>query len=134
MSPQHFARRRALTALPSRAGLVLKPQHYAEVLAASPRIGFFEVHAENYMGAGGPPHRMLERIRARYPISVHGVGLSIGGDQPLDRIHLGRLKHLLARYAPAAFSEHLAWSSHDAVFLNDLLPVPYERHTLNRVC
>jgi uncharacterized protein len=126
--------RRAVTGLPARAGVGLKPQHCAEIIETSPRIGFFEIHAENYMGAGGPPHRMLERIRARYPISVHGVGLSIGGDQPLDSIHLGRVKRLVDRYAPAAFSEHLAWSTHDAVFLNDLLPVPYERHTLNRVC
>lgn len=134
MSSPPFASHRVLTALPPRAGLGLKPQHYAEILQDSPRIGFFEVHAENYMGAGGPPHRSLERIRARYPLSVHGVGLSIGGDLPLDRAHLGRLKRLLERYAPASFSEHLAWSSHDALFLNDLLPVPYERQTLTRVC
>ena len=132
--PPPFAYHRALTALPARAGLGLKPQHYAEILESSPRVGFFEIHAENYMGAGGPPHRYLERVRARYPLSVHGVGLSIGGDQPLDRTHLGRLKRLIERYAPASFSEHLAWSSHDALFLNDLLPVPYEHQTLNRVC
>jgi uncharacterized protein (UPF0276 family) len=112
----------------------LKPQHYAEILETWPCIGFFEVHAENYMGAGGSPHRYLEQIRARYPLSVHGVGLSIGGDLPLDRDHLGRLNRLIERYEPASFSEHLAWSTHDAVFLNDLLPVPYERDTLNRVC
>jgi len=134
MSSPDYARHRALTALPARAGVGLKPQHYAEIIETSPRIGFFEVHAENYMGAGGPPHRHLERIRARYPLSVHGVGLSIGGDLPLDQVHMARLKRLVDRYAPASFSEHLAWSSHDAVFLNDLLPVPYERQTLNRVC
>jgi uncharacterized protein len=134
MSSPYLARHRALTALPPRAGVGLKPQHYAEIIETSPRIGFFEVHAENYMGAGGPPHRHLERIRARYPLSVHGVGLSIGGDLPLNQVHLARLKRLVDRYAPASFSEHLAWSSHDALFLNDLLPVPYERQTLNRVC
>ena len=134
MNAPFCLQRRALTGLPARAGVGLKLQHCAEIMETSPRIGFFEIHAENYMGAGGPLHRMLERIRARYPLSVHGVGLSIGGDQPLDRVHLGRLKRLIDRYAPAAFSEHLAWSSHEAVFLNDLLPVPYERHTLNRVC
>jgi uncharacterized protein len=122
------------TTLPARAGLGLKPQHYAEILEAWPNVGFFEVHAENYMGAGGPPHRYLERIRARNALSVHGVGLSIGGDQPLDQVHLERLKWLIERYAPASFSEHLAWSSHDGVFLNDLLPVAYERQALNRVC
>jgi uncharacterized protein len=134
MSSPDFTRARALTALPARAGVGLKPQHYAEIIETSPRIGFFEVHAENYMGAGGPPHRHLERIRARYPLSIHGVGLSIGGDLPLNQVHLARLKRLVDRYAPASFSEHLAWSSHDALFLNDLLPVPYERQTLNRVC
>jgi uncharacterized protein len=133
MSSSFFATRSA-SALPAQAGLGLKPQHYREILETSPAVGFFEVHAENYMGAGGPPHRHLERICARYPLSVHGVGLSIGGDLPLDRVHLARLKRLVDRYAPASFSEHLAWSSHEALFLNDLLPVPYERQTLNRVC
>ena len=123
-----------ISVLPARAGLGLKPQHYREVLETSPPVGFFEVHAENYMGAGGPPHRYLEQIRARYPLSVHGVGLSIGGDQPLDRTHLARLYRLIERYEPESFSEHLAWSTHDTVFLNDLLPVPYDRPTLRRVC
>jgi len=123
-----------ISVLPARAGLGLKPQHYREVLETSPPVGFFEVHAENYMGAGGPPHRYLEQIRARYPLSVHGVGLSIGGDQPLDRTHLARLCRLIERYGPESFSEHLAWSTHETVFLNDLLPVPYDRPTLRRVC
>jgi uncharacterized protein len=122
------------TTLSARAGLGLKPQHYREILETSPDLGFFEVHAENYMGAGGPPHRYLEQIRERYPLSVHGVGLSIGGDQPLDRVHLDRLRRLLERYAPESFSEHLAWSSHETSFLNDLLPVPYTSRALNRVC
>jgi uncharacterized protein (UPF0276 family) len=120
--------------LPARAGLGLKPQHYREILETLPLVGFFEVHAENYMGDGGLPHRYLEQIRARYPLSVHGVGLSIGGDQPLDRVHLGRLRRLIDRYEPESFSEHLAWSTHDTVFLNDLLPVPYDAPTLRRVC
>ena len=80
-------------------------------------VDFFEIHAENYMGAGGPPHHLLTRIRADYPISIHGVGLSIGGAQPLDRDHLAQLKSLIGRYQPALFSEHLAWSAHDGVFL-----------------
>jgi len=125
---------RSASALPAQAGLGLKPQHYREILETSPDLGFFEVHAENYMGAGGPPHRYLERIRERYPLSLHGVGLSIGGDQPLDRRHLDRLRGLAERYAPASFSEHLAWSSHEDVFLNDLLPVPYTGRALRRVC
>jgi uncharacterized protein (UPF0276 family) len=85
------------------------------------------------MGAGGPPHRYLSAIRERYPLSLHGVGLSIGGAKPLDKEHLGRLKQLEQRYRPGLFSEHLAWSSHDTVFLSDLLPVPYDEETLSRV-
>lgn len=115
------------------AGAGLKPEHYRTLLDTSPDIGFFEVHAENYMGAGGPPHRYLSAIRERYPLSVHGVGLSIGADRPLARDHLRRLKGLVDRYRPGLVSEHLAWSTHDAGFLNDLLPVPYTRQTLLRV-
>ena len=85
------------------------------------------------MGAGGPPHRYLTAIRERYPLSLHGVGLSIGADRPLDREHLLRLKSLNERYEPGLFSEHLAWSTHDATYLNDLLPVPYTEETLTRV-
>jgi len=96
-------------------------------------MGFFEVHAENYMGAGGPPHAQLTAIRERYPLSLHGVGLSIGAARPLDRDHLARLKALNERYQPESFSEHLAWSSHGEVFLNDLLPVPYTPETLARI-
>lgn len=121
------------TAMPKRAGVGLKAEHYRMILETSPDIGFFEVHAENYMGAGGPPHRYLQAVRERYPLSLHGVGLSVGADRPLDRDHLARLKLLIDRYAPALFSEHLAWSSHDVGFLNDLLPLPYTDETLARV-
>ncbi|WP_454827138.1 MNIO family bufferin maturase [Paraburkholderia xenovorans] len=116
-----------------RAGVGLKAEHYRTILESQPDIGFFEVHAENYMGAGGPPHRFLSAIRESYPLSLHGVGLSIGADRPLDRDHLQRLKELIARYSPALFSEHLAWSSHDCGFLNDLLPVPYTAESLTRI-
>ncbi len=119
--------------LPPRAGLGLKPEHYADILGPDPDIGFFEVHAENYMGDGGPPHRYLAAIRERYALSLHGVGLSIGGADPLDKAHLGRLKRLVDRYQPQSFSEHLAWSTHDGDYLNDLLPVPYTPQTLARV-
>ena len=119
--------------LPQRAGLGLKPQHYNDILNGAPDIGFFEVHAENYMGAGGPPHRYLEAIHERFPLSLHGVGLSIGGSGPLDRAHLGRLKALIERYRPESFSEHLAWSTHDSAYLNDLLPLPYTTQTLGQV-
>jgi uncharacterized protein len=116
--------------LPHRAGVGLKAQHCRTILQSKPDIAFFEVHAENYMGAGGPPHRFLTAIRDAYPLSLHGVGLSIGSDRPLARDHLRRLKELIARYAPACFSEHLAWSSHDCGFLDDLLPLPYTSQSL----
>ena len=119
--------------LPARAGIGFKPAHFRDILAAPQPLGFFEVHAENYMGAGGPPHAQLGALRERYALSVHGVGLSIGSMEPLDRDHLMRLKMLCERYAPASFSEHLAWSSHNDVYLNDLLPLPYTQLTLARV-
>lgn len=120
--------------LPTRAGVGLKPEHFQEILATRPDIGFFEVHAENYMVAGGPFHHYLTRIHERYALSVHGVGLSIGADAPLDVEHLNALKRLLDKYQPQSFSEHLAWSTHRDVFLNDLLPLPYNTATLQRVC
>ncbi|MBO9195380.1 DUF692 domain-containing protein [Rhizobium sp. 16-449-1b] len=121
------------TAMHGRAGVGLKAEHYRLILDTSPDIGFFEVHAENYMGDGGPPHRYLSAIRERYPLSLHGVGLSIGAARPLDKDHLKRLKSLIERYEPWLFSEHLAWSTHDIDFFNDLLPVPYTSETLRRV-
>ncbi len=120
--------------LPPRAGVGLKPEHVDTILAERPDVGFFEIHAENYMGEGGPPHRRLEAIRALYPLSLHGVGLSIGSPRPLDKNHLTRLAALARRYEPGLFSEHLAWSSHDTGFLNDLLPLPYTEETLRTVC
>ena len=124
----------AFPGLPSRAGVGLKAEHFKTIIETNPDIGFFEVHAENYMGAGGPPHRYLKSIRDYYPLSLHGVGLSIGAARPIDRQHLGRLSALIERYEPAQFSEHLAWSTHDTGFLNDLLPLPYTAQTLARVC
>ncbi|SFO83723.1 DUF692 domain-containing protein [Pseudomonas borbori] len=123
-----------LPELPCQAGIGLKSQHYQQILETDPAVGFFEVHAENYLVAGGPFHHYLGLIRERYPLSIHGVGLSIGGQQALDREHLERLATLLERYQPQAFSEHLAWSSHGEVFLNDLLPLAYDAATLTRVC
>lgn len=121
-------------ALPARCGLGLKPEHFRTVLETRPDLGFFEIHAENYMVDGGPFHHYLEKIRSDYPLSIHGVGLSIGGEAALDEAHLNRLAALLARYQPQSFSEHLAWSSHGGRFLNDLLPAPYHEQTLTRVC
>ena len=120
--------------LPARAGIGLKARHVREILETGVDLGFFEVHAENYMVAGGPFLAHLGRIRDRYPLSIHGVGLSIGGEGALDTAHLDRLSALLSRFEPQSFSEHLAWSSHGGNFYNDLLPVPYDRATLQRVC
>ncbi len=119
--------------VPARAGVGLKPAHYDAILGSRPDLGFFEVHAENYMGAGGPPHRYLTAIRECYPLSVHGVGLSIGGTGPLDTAHLDRLAAVVDRYQPGLVSEHLAWSSHGGVFFNDLLPLPLNQATLDTV-
>lgn len=121
------------THLPRQAGVGFKPEHFADIKESRQPIGFFEVHAENYMGDGGPPHAQLTYIRENYALSLHGVGLSIGSMQDLDRDHLTRLKALCDRYQPESFSEHLAWSSHDTVFLNDLLPLPYTQLTLDRI-
>ena len=119
--------------LPARTGLGLKPEHIGDIIATEPEVGFFEVHAENYMGDGGAPHRAMAEITRRYPLSLHGVGLSIGAERPLDKAHLMRLRGLIDRYKPQSFSEHLAWSTHEAGFLNDLLPLPYTKATLERV-
>jgi len=116
------------------AGTSSKPEHLDAILDGGRQRGFFEVHAENYMGAGGPPHRTLEAVRRDYPLSLHGVCMSIGGPQPLDQAHLARFCNLVERYEPALVSEHLAWSTHDTTYFNDLLPLPYTEATLARVC
>lgn len=120
--------------LPGTVGVGYKPQHYADILADPGPVGWLEVHAENYMGDGGRPLAQLRALSERFPISVHGVGLSIGGAEPLDEDHLDRLAHLVGWLNPAQFSEHLAWSTHEGVFFNDLLPLPYTNETLTRVC
>lgn len=119
--------------LPASAGIGFKPEHFRAIIEAPQPLGFFEVHAENYMGAGGPPHARLTALRDRYALSIHGVGLSIGSMRPLDRDHLTRLKALCDRYEPESFSEHLAWSSHGNFYYNDLLPLPYTEETLARI-
>lgn len=119
--------------LPARGGVGLKADHYTTILNDKPDMGFFEIHAENYMGAGGPPHGYLEAIRRDYPLSAHGVGLSIGGADPLNKTHLARVKEVVDRYEPGLFSEHLAWSTHETAYFNDLLPLPYNDVTLKQV-
>jgi hypothetical protein len=123
--------------IPTRAGVGLKPVHYREILNSRPQIpeiGWFEVHAENYMGAGGPPLQYLETLRLDYPLSLHGIGLSLGGADDLDPRHLARLKELIDRFEPGLVSEHLSWCTAGGVFLNDLLPLPYLEESLEVVC
>lgn len=125
-SPKHAA-------LPNAPGVGYKPQHFQDLLDAPGPVAWLEVHAENYMGDGGRPLAQLKALSEKFPISIHGVGLSIGGEGPLDQAHLDRLKKLCDRVNPARFSEHLAWSTHGAEFMNDLLPLPYTKETLARV-
>src|SRR5258708_33669562 len=115
------------------AGTSFKHEHLPAIQAQASQDGFFEVHAENYMGAGGPAHRALERIRSDYPVSLHGVCMSIGGPQSLDLTHLARFRSLIERYEPALVSEHLAWSTHRTTYFNDLLPLPSTQPTLSPV-
>ena len=114
-------------------GVGFKHQHYRYIVEQKPVLDFFEIHAENYMGAGGLSHEQLADIRCRYELSLHGVGLSIGGIEPLCKIHLQKFKKLIDVYQPIVCSEHLAWSTYDQKFLNDLLPLPYNQETLRRV-
>lgn len=124
----------SLNALPAAPGVGYKPQHFSQILADAAPVQWLEIHAENYMGEGGRPLAQLRHLAEIFPISVHGVGLSIGGEAALDTAHLARLQRLLAWLEPASFSEHLAWSTHEGHFYNDLLPLPYTGATLSRVC
>ncbi|MEL6463968.1 MAG: DUF692 domain-containing protein [Pseudomonadota bacterium] len=119
--------------LPVAPGVGYKAQHFSDLRAAPGPVKWLEIHAENYMGDGGRPQAQLRALRDDFAISVHGVGLSIGGEGPLDQDHLARLKHLVDWLEPASFSEHLAWSTHGAEFLDDLLPLPYTDATLTHV-
>jgi uncharacterized protein (UPF0276 family) len=121
-------------ALPRAPGVGYKPQHFSNITHDPKPVEWLEIHAENYMGDGGRPLAQLRHLAEHFAISVHGVGLSIGGESPLDPDHLSRLKYLCDWLEPASFSEHLAWSTHDSHFLNDLLPLPYTTKTLNRIC
>ncbi|WP_017668196.1 DUF692 domain-containing protein [Sandarakinorhabdus sp. AAP62] len=119
--------------LPPSAGLGLHREHLDEVLGRAGRLGFIEIHAENFMSEGGPTLALLDQLASQYPISLHGVALSLGGEEPLDPAHLQRLRRIIDRTRPASFSEHLAWASHDGIYFNDLLPIAYDATTLSRV-
>jgi uncharacterized protein len=120
--------------LPVAAGIGLRAPHVAEVRGSRPAIGWLEVHSENYFVDGGPALAALEAIRADYPVSLHGVGLSLGSADPMDIEHLARLKRLADRIEPAAVSEHLCWTHVDGRHLNDLLPLPLTDEALAVVC
>ncbi len=120
--------------IPAQAGIGLRSQHYREILEEPPPVAWMEAHPENYFGEGGAPLGILERIRSRYPLSFHGVGLSLGSTDPIDLTHLRKLKALLDRFQPTFVSEHLSWSSVSGQFLNELLPLPYTEESLELVC
>lgn len=119
--------------IPAAAGIGLRFQHHRAVLDDAPDVSWLEVHSENYMG-GGSPVRYLEAIRRNYPISIHGVGLSLGSADDLDRAHLDRLRRLIERIEPDLVSEHLSWSSAGGTYLADLLPLPLTEEALDIVC
>lgn len=123
------ARADARLPIPAQAGIGLRAPHYRELLATRPAVGWLEAHSENYFG-DGPPLYYLERLRGHYPLSLHGVGLSLGSTDLLDRRHLQQLKTLIARVEPGLVSDHLSWSSVGGTYLNDLLPLPYTEESL----
>ena len=116
--------------VPASAGIGLRFPHHRAVAETRPAVGWLEVHSENYMG-GGTTLRQLEAIRAHYPISLHGVGLSLGSAGPLDHVHLRRVKTLIERVQPALVSEHLSWSVTGGTYLADLLPLPMTEEALD---
>lgn len=117
--------------IPAQAGIGLRAEHYRAVLDEPPAVAWLEVHPENYFGVGGEPLRVLEQVRRDYPLSFHGVGLSLGSTDPLADDHLGHLARLIERFQPGLVSEHLSWSSVDGIYFNDLLPLPYTEEALD---
>ncbi|MCR4302542.1 MAG: DUF692 domain-containing protein [Sulfuricaulis sp.] len=124
---------RVAAPIPARAGIGLRAEHYREVTDSLPPVGWLEAHSENYFGDGGTPLDYLERAREDYPISLHGVGLSLGSCDPLNRQHLEKLKSLIQRFEPGLVSDHLSWSSVDGSYFNDLLPLPYTEEALSLI-
>lgn len=116
------------------AGIYFKAKHFQDILQSKPPVDWFEVHSENYMSRGGVSLKQLEAIRKNYPVSVHGVSLSLGSAEPLCQAHLQGLKKLIDWIDPILVSEHLAWSRFEGAFLNDLLPIPYTSETLQTLC
>jgi uncharacterized protein (UPF0276 family) len=123
-----------MAAAPPGAGIGLRAPHYAELAARRPALALLEVHGENFFGDGGQALAWLERFRADYPLSIHGVGLSLGSLDALDPGHLARQAALVRRFQPALVSEHLCWSSFGGRHANDLLPLPFTEEALAHVC
>lgn len=121
---------RAASPIPARAGIGLRTKHYKDILATRPAIGWLEAHSENYFADGGQPLDYLEAARTHYPLSLHGVGLSLGSVDPVDQAHLTRLKYLVDRFEPGLVSEHISWGSVSGRHVNDLLPLPYTEEAL----
>ena len=129
--PQHATTRVMRPgSIPASAGIGLRAQHHTDVLQLLPSVGWLEAHSENYFAVGGAQPAILERIRAHYPLSLHGVGLSLGSVDPIDRRHLENLKRIVDRFEPALVSEHLSWGSVRGRHFNDLLPLPYTEEAL----
>lgn len=120
--------------IPAQAGIGLRSHHFRDILNAPPPVAWMETHPENYFVDGGAPLRVLEQLRSRYPLSFHGVGLSLGSTDPIDHAHLRKLNVLIDRFEPAFVSEHLSWSSVGGRFFNDLLPLPFTQESLTHVC
>ena len=118
--------------LPCIAGIGLRAPHYREVLQNLPKLGWVEVHNENFFGGGAPLHTLL-KVREHYPVSLHGVGMGLASSAPLSNEHLDALKHLCDAVQPAAVSEHLCWNAAEGMVINDLLPFPYTTEALGHV-
>lgn len=116
-----------------RAGIGLRAIHHKEVVACGPAVGWFEAHSENYFARGGAARRVIEAVRRSYPLSLHGVGLSIGSTDPLDATHLAEVVRLTRELEPMLVSEHLCWGSAGGRFTNDLLPLPYTEEALRHM-
>jgi uncharacterized protein (UPF0276 family) len=127
-------RRRGRAAIPVRVGIGLRPPHYRQLLSELPAVGWLEVHSENYFSRGGQPLHFLARARGHYPLSLHGVGLSLGSADAPSTDHLMHLKRLIERFEPGAVSDHLCWGAIGGRHLNDLLPLPYTDEALQLVC
>jgi hypothetical protein len=119
--------------IPAKAGIGLRAPHIRQVLGSRPKAAWFEVHSENYFAPGGRAVAELDDVRRDYSLSLHGVGLSLGGSDPLDEEHIAKLKQAMARFAPALISEHLCWTSSGMQHFHDLLPLPYTEEALRHV-